>query len=152
MRPGSLRPLLVALVVLGTACSIKTRVDPVPAATVPALCVEENDAVWSKQFLPMLRERLAQHGIATTVYKDRMTADCRYHLEYEAQWNWDLAVYLRYADIRVFDGDTLVGRATYDARSGSGRLDKFGHTDEKLAPLLDALLASVNRSGATTDR
>jgi hypothetical protein len=151
MAPGSLRRLAALLAVLGAGCSITTHVDPVPASSMPSLCVHENDAVWSKQFLPMLRDRLARQGIATTVYKDAMPADCRHRLEYEAQWKWDMAVYLRYADIRVFDGDAQVGRVTYDARDGSGRLDKFGHTDEKLAPLLDALLASVNRAAATTD-
>ena len=147
MGSGPLRRLAI-VAALAIGCSITTRVDPLPSVSMPSVCIHENEAVWSKQFLPMLRDQLGRHGISTTVFGEDRPADCRWHLEYEAQWKWDLAVYLRYADIRVFDGDALVGRATYDARDGSGRLDKFGHTDEKLAPLLDALLASVNRAAA----
>ena len=143
---GPLRlAILAALMVAG--CSITTHVDPVPAGPIPSLCITENPAVWSKQFLPALRMQLARHGIATTVHASVPPATCDHRLEYEANWDWDLAMYLQYADIRIYQGDALVGRATYDARDGSARFDKFGRTDAKLATLVDALLGSERRSG-----
>ena len=134
--------------VLAAGCTIKTRVEAVPERVIPSLCVQENGAVWSKDFLPTLREQLGRHGIETTVYQGERPRGCRYHLEYEARWKWDMAVYLAYADLRLYDAGVLIGRGTYDARGGSGRLDKFGRGDEKLARLLDEMLASVNRAVA----
>lgn len=148
MSPGTLRRIAVLVGLLGAGCSITTRVDPLPAGPLTSVCVQENEAVWSKDFLPLLRDQFSRHGIATTVYQGEKPADCRYHVEYEARWDWDLAVYLKYADVRVFDDSALIGQATYDARNGSGRVDKLGHTDQKFVPLLDALLASVNRAAA----
>jgi hypothetical protein len=145
MRRGAPRMVAVLAGLLAAGCSITTRVDPVPEGVIPSLCVRENEALWSKQFLPTLREQLGRHGIETTVYQGDRPPGCRYHLEYEAQWKWDLAVYLAYADVRLYDDGVLVGRGTYDAR-GSGRLDKFGRGDERLARLLDGVLASVNRA------
>src|SRR5262249_26989862 len=135
---GRGRVVLAALAVAG--CTITTHVDPLPPGPLPSLCVRENSAVWSKQFLPALRGELARHGIATTVYGDAPPPACARRLEYEAEWKWDVAVYLRYADLRVYDGETLVGRATYDARGAFARLDKFGHTEDRLRTLVDALV------------
>lgn len=132
---------------LASACTITTHVDPVPPGTIASLCIRENPAVWSKEFLPALRAELARHGIATTVHDGPLPPTCIRRLEYEAQWKWDVALYLRYADIRIYDGDALVGRATHDARDAFARLDKFGPTKDRLAKLVDALLAGVNRAG-----
>lgn len=53
-----------------------------------------------------------------------------------------MAVYLKYADLRVYEGDKLIGEAIYDARNGEGRIiDKFGHTETKLNPLIDQMLS-----------
>jgi hypothetical protein len=61
-------------------------------------------------------------------------------MTYDVNWGWDLAVYLTYANLRIYEGLTPIGEATYDARDGDARFDKFGHTEEKLDPLLDQLL------------
>lgn len=130
----------LALGALLAACSISSHVQPVPPNTLSEVCIEENDKTWSKQFLPTLREQLERRGIASTVYQGAPPPSCRYRLTYDVNWGWDLAVYLTYARLRIYDGQTPIGEATYDARDGSGRLDKFGHTEEKLDPLLDQLL------------
>jgi hypothetical protein len=140
--------VLAALAVAG--CTITTHVDPLPAGPLASVCIRENPLLWSKQFLPALRGELARHGIATTVYGDAPPAACNRRLEYEAEWKWDVAVYLRYADLRVYDGDALVGRATYDARGAFARLDKFGRTEDRLRTLVDALVGDRNdHRGAT---
>ena len=139
--------LLPALVLL-SACTITTHVNPIPRDTVKAVCIKENTATWSKEFLPALRAQFERHGIATSVYPENPPADCRYRVEYDANWGWDLAVYLKYADIRIFDGPQMIGQATYDARGGSGRLDKFGRTDEMLSQLMTKLLTGVGAAGS----
>ena len=140
---------LAALSLLSVAgCTITTHVDPIPPSTIPSLCIADNPKVFSKQFLPTMQAQLARRGIATTVYEGTPPAGCTMHVEWEAHWSWDMALYLEYADIKVYDGDALVGRATYDARNAEATFAKFGRGDEKLGKLLDQLLRDVN-SGAT---
>lgn len=131
---------MLALVAAG--CSIDTRVAPLQRP-VSFACVRENPAVWSKQFLPELREQLARHGMQTEVFSGGVPSNCAVVVAYTAEWNWDLAVYLEYADITVTDvGGSFpreIGRVTYDARDGSARLDKFGSGSEKLAAIVDRL-------------
>jgi hypothetical protein len=153
MSKGAALAIAIVATVLTGGCTIKRHVDPVPTTSISSLCIAKNDAVWSKQFLPTLRDRLARHGITTTVYDGPTTPDdCSRHLEYEARWSWDIALYLMYAQIRIYDGATLVGSATYDARDGDARLDKFGSGEERLAGLVDDLLRNVNRPAPTAAR
>lgn len=122
-------------------CTITTKIDPIPAEGIRSVCIRENQEVWSKEFLPALVKQLEQRAIATKVIADGTSAsDCRHYLEYVANWSWDLVVYLVYADIRIYDEHQLIGRATYDARGGYERLDKFGRTETKLAEIMAQLL------------
>lgn len=133
----------LALLSLVSACTITTKVEPIPRDSVSALCIKENTAVWSKEFLPALRARFEKHGLATSVYDQDPPTGCRNRVEYDANWAWDLAVYLVYTDIRVYDGDRIIGRATFDARGGGGRLDKFGSTEGRLDELMVQLLSGT---------
>jgi hypothetical protein len=125
---------------LVSACTITQHVEPVPPDTLSSLCIQENDQTWSKEFLPTLRDQLQRRGIASTVYHGTPPPSCRFRLTYDVNWGWDLAVYLTYANLRIYDGTKPIGEATYDARDGDARFDKFGHTEDKIAPLLDQLL------------
>lgn len=39
-----------------------------------AVCIKENPAVWSKEFLPALRAQFERRGIATSVYTQDVPA------------------------------------------------------------------------------
>ncbi len=138
-RIGAYWALPIALTL--AACTITTHVDPVPAKSLSAVCIKENDQVWSKEFLPTLQAEFSRYGIQTVVYQGTCPAECRHHVEYTASWYWDVAVYLQYADVRVYDNDNLIGRATYDARNAWARPDKLGSTKGKLAQIMSDLLA-----------
>src|SRR5262245_51036775 len=88
------RITFLAPLLLLPACTITTHIDPLPHDAIKAVCIKENTAVWSKDFLPALRHQFEVHGITTRMYTDNAPADCQYHVEYEANWSWDLAVYL----------------------------------------------------------
>lgn len=50
-----------------------------------------------------------------------------------------MALYMNYAEMRVFQNGVQVGVAIYDARDGSGRLDKFISAESKIHELADQL-------------
>lgn len=121
------------------ACSITQTVKPVETDRIAAICIEQNDRVAMQGFLPELESLIQARGIRTQIYLGALPADCTYRLSYTANWGWDLAVYLTYARLDVYEGATEIGNAEYDARSGSGNLDKFGPTRSKLETLVAAL-------------
>lgn len=134
-----------ALALACAACSISTTVKPVEKP-LTALCLQYNDDVLMDGFHPELDAQVRSAGIATRTYKGVPPADCGAYLEYTASWRWDLAMFLRYAQLRVFESNRLIGEATYDARYGGGRPDKFGPTAGKLRKLTDPLFAASRQA------
>jgi len=124
-----------------SGCAITQSVRPVTSTDIPLLCVKKNSEVFMAQFVKELQSQIDARGIKTRIYEGDKPADCRYRLEYAANWRWDLAMYLAFADLRVYDNDLLIGEANYDARAGGGRPDKFGATKTKLRELVDQLFA-----------
>lgn len=134
-------PLLAtaALAALLMGCAISRTVQPIDVDRVPDLCIMENPQVMMDGFLKELRGQIEAKGIRTQVFQGGRPAHCKRHLEYTANWRWHLAMYLRFAEVRVYEGELLLGQAAYDARLGHFRVDKYGATSEKLRELLDEL-------------
>jgi len=134
---------LGAAVLLVSACSITQNVEPVAERRILEICFEKNDKVLMDGFLPELRKQVESRDIATRVYDGRAPQACRYTMEYTANWRWDLAMYLAYTQLQLYERGSLIGLAEYDARSGGGRMDKFGATAEKIEPLIDKMFSNV---------
>lgn len=132
----------VVAMVLGitlAGCSISTRVKPVEQESIAMVCIKENPDVMMDGFLPELKSQISSYGIETRTYTGETPADCPYHMQYTANWQWDLAMYLTYAELKVFKHTDLVGEAVYDARQGGANMDKFGTTADKLRTLTEPL-------------
>ena len=109
--------------------------------------METNPAVLMDGFEPTVYELIEARGMITEVYPGQRPADCEHFLEDATNWRWEMVMYLSYADIQVYDLEGLVGRATYDARNGSSRMDKFGSTRSKIEPLIDELFTGADGVG-----
>jgi len=130
--------------VLG-ACAINKNIVPLekPEA-IKNICIKENPKILMKEgFLPELESQLHSHGIKTSIFTNKIPSDCRYTLEYTANWQWDMAMYLTYMHIEIRDAGNVIGSVEYDARRGGGNMNKFGHTSEKMRPLLDEMLGEI---------
>ena len=151
---GGIIKFLVGLFVLATlaGCSITQSVEPIASTKMSEICIQENSAVMMKEFRPELQRQIESKGIHTRVYTGVKPDVCEFDLRYTANWQWDLAMYLSYVELRVYDSDRLAGVATYDARRGGGRMDKFGTTTAKLEPLINELFGSVAPARASADQ
>ncbi len=134
------RLLAVAgVMTLFSGCAITQNVTPVPLASSKAICIVENPPVRAG-FLTEYRSALEKKGhTVTVVQKDAVAADCAMTSTYLARWSWDLALYMSYAEIKVFRDQQEVGSALYDSRSGGGRMDKFIQADTKIKELVAQL-------------
>jgi hypothetical protein len=123
-----------------TGCSIVRTVDPI-TTPISNICIKRNPEVFMEGFLPELQSQIESYGITTRVFEDTAPNDCSFQLRYTANWAWDLAMYLTYAEIAVYENaqKQRIGRGIYDARDGSGRLDKLGPTANKLQTITEPL-------------
>ena len=139
MRHRVIVPLLVALALV--ACSIKQNVRPVTPADLATreICIRENKTV-REGFLEAYRQALESKGFSVRMLDpDAGIRACPLLTTYTANWRWDLALYMAYAELTVFRDGNEIGKATYDALMGGGRMDKFIKADEKVRELVSQL-------------
>ncbi|MEM7506470.1 MAG: Sbal_3080 family lipoprotein [Pseudomonadota bacterium] len=121
------------------ACSIKQDVRPVAAKPVDTLCVETNRDVAQPGFEPALVRQIAARSIAVQTVDRASREECATVMTYTANWRWDLALYLYYAELIVTDDSGEIGRAVYDAKQGGLNFGKFGRTEDKIQSLVTQL-------------
>jgi len=129
-----------ALVILFSGCSIKREVKPVGKEIDKEVCIIEDTSV-RQGFLQTYEQTLEQMG-----YKVKIIAQgsdksaCKTTSTYMGKWSWDLAIYLSYARINVYQDGELIGTALYDSRGGDARIfDKFGEGEEMIKSLVEEL-------------
>lgn len=135
---------MVTAAALISGCSIKQTVDParISPAVAPEICMipaagvrqSLSDAYGSALQAKGFRLRNLPTGTSPS--------RCPLSTTYTGTWKWDLALYMRHAEFVVYEDGRRIGTALYDARSGSGRLDKFIDAEAKVNELVGQLFPS----------
>ena len=132
--------LIVIASLLISACSIKQTVEPAEISKGSQLCIIENTDV-RKGFLIEFKAALAKKQIPYQVVSEKsVPVSCEWTATYTANWTWDLALYMSYAEIKIFRDGSLDGEAIYDSRRGSANMDKFIDAEPKIHELVNELL------------
>jgi hypothetical protein len=135
-----MKKIVVAAVgaVLAAGCAISQKVEPARLSS-KSICVLENTKV-REGFRDALVSSLQEKGYAVRLVGADATPDqCPSRVMYNANWTWDLALYMRRAELIVFENDQIVGRALYDATAGGARMDKFIEAETKVRELVAEL-------------
>lgn len=123
-----------------SACSIKQTIEPAEISKGSELCIIDNPAVRAG-FLKEFKSVLSNKSIAYKVVSESsVPEDCEWTATYTANWTWDLAMYMSYAEIKIFHDGSLDGEAIYDSRRGVGNMDKFIDAETKIQELLNELM------------
>ena len=141
MRPLQICSILAASL-LASGCSIKQVVTPavMSADMTPEICLIPAQGL-REGFNTAYDAQLKKKGFHTRqIPPGSSPSSCRLSTTYIGTWSWDLALYMSYADIRVFENGKQIGRAEYDSRHGGGRVsDKFIDAEKKINEMTDLL-------------
>jgi hypothetical protein len=137
---NSMPRILAIIILVGlTGCAITQKVTPISVIPNGEICIVENTKV-RPGFLREYEAALQDKGYETRTFADSAAAwDCSFTSTYIARWRWDLALYMAYAEIKLFHRGRPVGEAVYDSLSGGGRLDKFIDAEPKIRELVNEL-------------
>jgi len=134
---------LVLILIAGlfvSGCSIKQTVEQAEISNDAVLCIVENTDV-RKGFLIEFKSALAAKNISHKVVDEKsIPSDCAWTATYVANWTWDLALYMSYAEIKIFHNGSLDGEATYDSRRGGANMNKFIDAEPKIHELVNELM------------
>jgi hypothetical protein len=145
-----MKTLLLSVIccIVFSACTSVTVRRPDANFVIKNVCIQENPKVWVSDFLPVLKDGFARHGIATTVNSGTTKpAGCEYVLTYTALQSWDFVPYLSHAELWLERDGQQIGYAEYHlVGKGGFDLTKWEGTKTKMDPVLDELLGnSSNR-------
>jgi hypothetical protein len=129
-----------------------------PVATqerITSVVIEENPKVWRSDFIDVLKDGFARHGIESKVIQPGTPVGNAYVVRYTARQKWDMAMYMSDATIWIYKNDREVAKAVYHLKGGGGfSLMKWQGTATKIDPVIDQLLAGVGNgakpAGATS--
>lgn len=129
------------VMVLGlSGCAIHQTVKPMDALDDAQVCIVANPAVKMPGFLDTYRRVLQQKGYQVKMLEPNSSlVECRVTSTYTANWRWDMAMYMAFADIVVYKDGKPDGRATYDSMHGGANLKKFIRGEEKIEELVNKL-------------
>jgi len=113
------------------------------------------------QKVVILEDKRTKHGVLDTLVKwfseNKYSATVvgslsevkpeDYVLSYRAWWGWDLATYMRRANMEVKLKEETLGKLKFDALQYGG-FGKFGDTEGRLKILLDVLFGKITREEA----
>ena len=150
--PLSLACLSVALL---AGCAIHQNVRPLEAFNDTQVCLINNPPVRPSVMATYQRVLTDKGYSVRQLPENAAITDCQVTSTYQANWRWDLAMYMHYAEFRVFVDGKEKGRAVYDATHGGANMGKFIDADKKIAELINQLFpggagAHVVAPGTTT--
>jgi hypothetical protein len=134
-------PALALITLSMTGCSIKQTVTPatLPADQPPEICLIPAEGLRTG-FNTTYTAQLKSKGFQTReLPPGTPPSSCALSTTYIGKWSWDLALYMVYADIQVFENGRRIGQAEYDATWGDGRPDKFIDAQNKIIELTNQL-------------
>ena len=141
MRVKLRSSFIVALSLVGlSACSIKQKIDPIEVTSATEVCIVENKDVregFLKEFEKVLQQKQIKYRLIQELDAQN---GCEWTATYTANWAWDLALYMVYAEIKVFYQGKLDGEAIYDARMGGANMNKFIDAEPKIRELVEQLI------------
>jgi hypothetical protein len=122
-----------------SGCAIHQTVKPVERLDSKTVCLIQNGNVRAT-FLDAYENALSNRGYEVKrLATDASLLSCPVMSTYTATWRWDLAMYMSYAEIVVYNNGKPAGKATYDATRGGGNMGKFIGAEKKITELVDQL-------------
>ncbi len=151
-RSIDVRPVVaMAFVVLLQGCAIQQTITPVRDAKIAEITIIDNPRVRGS-FGSVLQSAVEEQGLATRMGPAMSSPrDYPHALTYTANWKWDMALYMSYAEITVYEKGKVIGKAVYDSTGGDARPDKFVNAENKVRELVGALFPAL-RDGVSAPR
>jgi hypothetical protein len=137
--------LFLTLAALVGCTSLEVRALPSQPVKIDCVCIKKNADVNVDDFVQVVQEGFARHGLTTKLIDGPMPADCHYVLEYTADRWWDMAPYMADARLTITKDGAYLSSGHYHLNGHGGfDLGKYAGTASKLNPVIDQMLQAFH--------
>lgn len=130
---------VITVVLVSTGCAIHQTVKPVDRFDDKQVCIIENSAVKGGFVDAYQRTLIAKGYTVRLLPASASLIECAITSTYVGNWRWDLALYLAYAEIKVYANGKPIGEAKYDSLRGGANMNKFIDAEKKIVELVNQL-------------
>jgi hypothetical protein len=135
---------LQAKVIGNTQPTLPLPVSKQQLSMLKEVCVENNTKVYVKDFQPDLVNRLETYGVKVPVLEPEQAIQCTYVLKYNADEEYNLAMTLTAAELKLYQGNQRIGFAEYKLQHNRGlNFSKYQSNGAKINRLVDNMLLSA---------
>ncbi|MCL1123650.1 Sbal_3080 family lipoprotein [Shewanella surugensis] len=139
----------LGILLLSGCGSPRYTAKPIEALTNQVDIVIINDEATREGFLETMESWLTEHHYQYTVQSEGEKHDLnKLTLEYEGHWTWDLALYLKRAEIKAFQHGQRVGEVDFKVPY-TANPNKFGNAEKRIRFMMDALFGQITAEEAT---
>ncbi len=122
---------------------------PVPETNIKSEIVVVKDNETRSGFQNTIESWLQEHNYSYVVVPDNSKHDLnKLTLEYEGHWGWDLALYLKNAEITAYQGGQRVGEVKFKVPY-TANPNKFGDASKRIGFMMDTLFGQMTPEQAT---
>ncbi|WP_215405407.1 Sbal_3080 family lipoprotein [Vibrio gigantis] len=120
---------------------------PEPTTEVDVVIVK--DAETREGFLNTMETWLQDNDYTYTVVPDKSQHDLdKLTLEYEGHWSWDLALFLKQAEINAYQNGQRVGEVEFKVPY-TANPNKFGNATKRIGFMMDTVFGKKTAEEAT---
>ncbi|RPF04852.1 hypothetical protein EDB14_2828 [Vibrio crassostreae] len=120
---------------------------PEPTTEVDVVIVK--DAETREGFLNTMETWLQDNDYTYTVVPDKSQHDLdKLTLEYEGHWGWDLALFLKQAEINAYQNGQRVGEVEFKVPY-TANPNKFGNASKRIGYMMDTVFGKKTAEEAT---
>ncbi|MBY7730173.1 hypothetical protein JHW46_07370 [Vibrio splendidus] len=120
---------------------------PEPTTEVDVVIVK--DAETREGFLNTMETWLQDNDYTYTVIPDKSQHDLdKLTLEYEGHWSWDLALFLKQAEINAYQNGQRVGEVEFKVPY-TANPNKFGNATKRIGFMMDTIFGKKTAEEAT---
>ncbi|CAK1723050.1 Sbal_3080 family lipoprotein [Vibrio gigantis] len=120
---------------------------PEPTTEVDVVIVK--DAETREGFLNTMETWLQDNDYTYTVVPDKSQHDLdKLTLEYEGHWSWDLALFLKQAEINAYQNGQRVGEVEFKVPY-TANPNKFGNATKRIGFMMDTIFGKKTAEEAT---
>lgn len=143
------KAIATALIILISACTSNKGVTELTQLQTPVKKVTiVRDADTRASVLPVLEQWFYDNSIKYDVVNSHQETEKNSNiLTYKAWWSWDIATYMRKADLQLSNEGIPLSIVKFDALQYGG-FGKFGNAEERLKILMDVMFAKISEEEA----
>ncbi|WP_454440980.1 Sbal_3080 family lipoprotein [Vibrio bathopelagicus] len=141
--------LSLSVLILAGCGSPRYTGSAIPEPTTEVDVVIVKDAETREGFLNTMETWLRDNDYTYTVVPDKSQHDLdKLTLEYEGHWGWDLALFLKQAEINAYQNGQRVGEVEFKVPY-TANPNKFGNATKRIGFMMDTVFGKKTAEEAT---